>query len=307
MGEVDEKQLKESIASIMKDKAQRDSLAEMIVEYVQPEHIATDFVSMLLDTRNLKPGDLLVKKIRRNNAKVHTLVPGAIHLKEEITVQDRINWVLDGIQIGVTANLWELQSGQIGTVDEIRTELMAKIRDFYINKVFTALSTIWTASNTPDNYTSVGGNITATALKNAINKVNLNTPGGARAIVGTRSTLTPITEFGAFWNDGTNNFAVPSRIEEVARTGFLGSYMGVPLVVLPQQYDAPDTHTKLLPEDKILVIGQKVGEFITYGTPQSQQWDEMRTIPPYWNLDIYQQFGLIIDNADGIFVLDDIS
>ena len=79
------KEVKEAIASLMKDKNQRDALAEMIVEYVQPNHITTDFVGMLLNTRNLKPGDSLVKKLRKG-IDVRTLVPGSIPLASEINM-----------------------------------------------------------------------------------------------------------------------------------------------------------------------------------------------------------------------------
>jgi len=47
----DELKVKEAIASLMSDKNRRDELAEMITEYVQPNHITTDFVGMLLNTR----------------------------------------------------------------------------------------------------------------------------------------------------------------------------------------------------------------------------------------------------------------
>ena len=48
------------------------------------------------------------------------------------------------------------------------------LRDSFQNKVFTALTTAWTAINTPDNFTSVGGAITATVLEDAIDQINQN-------------------------------------------------------------------------------------------------------------------------------------
>ena len=51
---------------------------------------------MLLNTRSLKPGDSLVKKLRKG-IEVRTLVPGSIHLASEVTVSERVNYVLDGI------------------------------------------------------------------------------------------------------------------------------------------------------------------------------------------------------------------
>lgn len=98
---MDELKLKEAFASLVKE-GKREALAQLIVEYVEPQHIATDFIGMLMNTRNLKPGDALVKKVRKG-IKVRTLVPGAIHLASEVTVSDRINYVLDGADVKVTA------------------------------------------------------------------------------------------------------------------------------------------------------------------------------------------------------------
>lgn len=294
----------EQLASMMKDPAQHDALAELIVEFVQPNHLTNLFVSQLLDTRALKPGDSLVKKIRKG-IEVRTLVPGAVHLASEITLNERINWILDGADVKVTYNAWELEYGEIGTVQSIRAEMAAKLRDFYFNKVFTALSTVWSAGNTPNNFTAVGGSITATALENAIDRIN-QTTSGVKAVVGVRSAMTPITKFGAFWNDGAGSptvWGVDSQIEKVMQTGLLGRYYGAPLIVVDQVWDNPDDYNALLPTDKILVIGEKVGEFITYGNEFSKQWVDMNPTPPQWYLELYQQFGMIIDNAQGIYVL----
>jgi hypothetical protein len=70
---MDEKELKEAVAELAKDKNQREALAEMITEWLGVNHIATDFVGMLLNARRLNPGDSLVKKVRKG-LKVRTLV-----------------------------------------------------------------------------------------------------------------------------------------------------------------------------------------------------------------------------------------
>jgi len=298
---MDEKLLRESIASLMKDKGQREKLAQLLVEYVQPHHLTVDFVSMLLNSRALQPGDALVKKIRKG-IKVRTLVPGSIHLKSELTVSERMNYILDGAIVGVQANQWELDSGELGTVASIRTEMQAKLRDYYLAKVFSMLSTIWTVGNTPDNYVEGGATITTTVLEAAINRINA-VGGGVKAVIGARSVMTPITKFAAFWSDGSNVGYVPERIQEIMATGSLGNYYGARLIALDQEYDNPDDNNALIPTDKILVIGNKVGEFITYGGVMSKEWTDMRPTPPYWNLELYQQFGLIVDNAEGIYVI----
>lgn len=307
---MEDKQLKEAIASLAKDKGQRDALAQMFVEFVQPNHIAVDFVGMLLNSRSLKEGDSLVKKLR-TGLEVKTLVPGSIHLKGEITVQERANYMLDGADIGVTYNEWELDSGEIGTVEEIRAEMLAKLRDYYQNKVFTALTQIWTAVNTPSNFVNVGGALTDTVLKAAIDYIN-QTTSGVKAVVGTRAALTPVTEFGAFWkNDfsavSPTTVGIDSQLQTVMQQGWLGTFYGAPLVALSQSWDNPVDHVALLPEDKILVIGENVGEFITYGDVKYKEWSDQRPTPPQWNLEFYQRFGLMIWRAEGLYVIGGLS
>jgi hypothetical protein len=305
----DEKQVQEAIAALIKDRSQRDALADIIVEYVQPNHLTGEFVQGLLNTRTLKPGDSLVKKVRKG-IRVRTLVPGAIHLAQEITVSERMNYILDGADVKVTYNEWEMESGEIGTVQSIRAEMAAKLRDFYFNKIFTALSTIWSVANTPLNYTSVGGTVTTAALENAINRINQTTT-GAKVIVGAKSVVTPITKFGAFWNNGALPFGTTgvsqTRLDEVLNTGKLGNFYGVNILAVDQIYDNPEDYNALIPTDKILIIGENVGEFITYGEVKTKQWSDMNPTPPQWMLELYQQFGMIIDNAQGIYVLDNVT
>ena len=302
---MDEKTLKEAFASLVK-KGDMSAISALLVEYIQPQHLTVDVIGLLLNSRSMSEGDALVKKVRKG-IKVRTLVPGRIHLASELTVSDRINFSLDGADVKVTANAWELESGEIGTVESIKSEMEAKLRDYYMNKVFTALSTIWTAVNTPNNYTSVGGALTATALKNAIDRIN-QTTSGVKAVVGTRAALTPITTFGAGWTDGTSiSHAVPENISEIMRTGFLGRWYGAPIIALQQEYDNPEDYNALLPTDKVLVLGENVGEFITYGEVKSKDYTDMRPTPPQQYFEIYQKFGMIIDRADGVFVLGNIS
>lgn len=53
---MDEKQLQVALASYMKDDTKRNALAELIIEWVEPQHISTDFIGLLLNTRSLNPG-----------------------------------------------------------------------------------------------------------------------------------------------------------------------------------------------------------------------------------------------------------
>jgi hypothetical protein len=294
---------KEAIAAVLKDN-NREALAEFLQEFIPAGHITLDYISLLLNTRALKPGDALVKKIRKG-IKVRTLVPGSIHLASEVTVKDRINYSLDGIDVKVMFNKWELDKGEIGTVESIRTEMQAKLRDHLLNRVLTALATVWTAGNTPDNYATHATAVDATTLKDMIDQIN-QYGGGAKTIIGTRKAVTPITEFAAFWADtATSTTGVSQNVlDEFLKTGKVGSYMGVPIIAVDQVFDNPEDYNALIPDKYVLVIGNKVGDFITYGNPEWKVWDDMRPTPPYTYIESWQQFGMIIDNALGIGVIE---
>jgi hypothetical protein len=303
----DKQKYAQAFASLVQND--REALAAMIVEYLDPNHITVDYVSMLLDSRSLRPGDQLIKKVRKG-IEVRTLVPGAIHLASEVTLVDRANYHLSGIDVKVHINEWELESGELGSLDTIEAEMRAKISDYYINLVLTALSNLWDATNTPNNWVSAGGSITATLLENAIDEVNYRV-GSVRAVVGTRKALTPITKFANYvpYNPSPTSWGVPvpSAIEEIRRTGFVGTYYGARIIALDQIWDNPDDYNALLPEDKVLVIGNNVGDFITYGDVKMKQWTDMEPTPPVFKLELYQQYGMIIDRQLGVYVIDNIS
>ena len=125
-----------------------------------------------------------------------------------------------------------------------------------------------------------------------------------KAVIGTRAALTPITTFGAGYVDGTSvSQIVSDNIREIMATGWLGKYYGAPIVAIEQQYDNPEDYNALIPSDKVLVIGNNVGDFITYGDVKTKQWNDMSVTPPQWYLELYQQYGLILDKVEGIFVL----
>jgi hypothetical protein len=299
---MEDKEFKEAVAGVMKDKNQREALAQLIIEYIQPNHLSGEIIGALLPTRAMSLGDQLVKRVRRG-IEVRTWVPGSMSLKSEVTLTDRINWNLDSAIVSVMANEWELAAGEIGTIADMKREASLKLRDYYFTKMFTALSTIWNSVNTPLNYTDCGGNITQVALENMIQRINNTTP-GAKAIVGVRSALTPLTKFAPFYPGSVAN-TVPSQtmLDEVLRTGWIGQYMGVPVVAVNQLYDNLEDYNAMLPTDRILIVGETVGEFITYGPERSKEYVDNVPTPPYWNLDIIQQFGMIIDNVNGIGVL----
>jgi len=306
---MDEQKFKEAIAQIA--KTDKRALAELIVEYVDPKHVTQDIVGMFLNTRTLNPGDALVKKVRRG-IEIRQLVPGQDTLASQITVKEVVTYNLDTAYAEVAHNEWEVESGEIGTVDEIRREMMAKLSDFYVVKVMNALYTLATLDTASgvgaSNFWYVSGGITRSILEDAIDSI-ADIAGNIRAVVGRRTALAPITKFAGYRvaagaTETTAPVApVPSALEEIRRTGWFGMYYGANFISLEQVYDNPYDRNGLIKDNLIVVIGDNCGEFITYGDVREDQWTDMVTAPPTWHIRIYQQFGLLFDRMENVGIL----
>jgi hypothetical protein len=295
-----EDEIRQAVAEVAKS-GNRQALAEIITEWLQPQHLSMELMGRFLDTKSLKPGDSQLFKVRKG-LHVRTLVPGQIPLRDEITVSERMAYMFDTADIAVNANEMEIQSGELGTIADIKTEMGQKFVDYYVGKLFTALSTVWTAATTSTNFADCSGDLNATSLKAMIDTIN-QTTGGAKLIVGSRVALTPITTFGSFWTDGTTHAWNNVVLEEIMRTGWLGNYYGVPVLAIEQLHDNFEDWNTLIPEDKVVVIGNKVGQFVTYGPMNTKEYTDMKPTPPVWNYELWQQFSVVILNAMGIGVL----
>lgn len=244
----------------------------------------------------------------RRGIEVRQLVPGQTSLASQLTVKEVVNYNLDGAYAEVSQNEWEIESGELGTVDTIRREMMAKLSDFYVTKVLNAMYTLATV-NDSNNFYYVTGPITRTIVEDAIDYI-ADTAGAVRAIVGRRTALAPITKFAGYRLPTATEMAsptaaipVPSALEEIRRTGWFGVYYGANFIALEQVYDNPYDRTPLIKDNMVVVVGDNCGEFITYGDVREDQWTDQSTVPPTWHIRIYQQFGLLFDRVENVAII----
>lgn len=304
----------------------RRAFAEIITEYVDPVYLTTDIMGQFMGTRTLNPGDTLVKRFK-GKYHVQQIAPGQITLGEQITIRDKaVSYNLDILSAKALYNELELRHGGPDfTPEQIRTDVRAALNEELVMRTWNALANIWTSGNaaaltipgaTYSNFIDASGALTAAALDNAIDHTNY-WAGSVRAIIGTESALAPLSTFGQYQLIGglvtydggnyvTQNGTAPGTIQNVSPYGngpkAVESYRGVSNIVrLKQIFDRSEfPPTAILPNDFVLVVGDNVGEFITFGGPETKEWTDMEPTPPNWTFEIYQQFGMMIYNARGI-------
>jgi hypothetical protein len=304
-------------------RTDRKALAEVITEYVDPVYLSMDLLGNFMGTREMKFGDILVKRFK-GKYHVQQIVPGQITLGEQITVRDKaVSRNLDILSAKAEYNVLELEhGGPAFTPEQVRADVQAALREKLLMRTWNALGNIWKTANASaltitgsgySNYQDAAGPLTASILDAAIDHVNYWS-GSVRAIIGTEAALAPLSEFGQYVlisgsnsdNYVTTNGQPAGTFQRVSPYGSgpkgVESYRGVSNIVrIPQIFDNSEyPPVPLLPTDFVLVVGENVGEFITYGDAQTKEYVDNRPTPPYWNYETWIQFGMMIWNARGI-------
>lgn len=304
-------------------KTDRRAFAEVITEYVDPVYLSLDLLGNFMGTREMNFGEILVKRFK-GKYNVQQIVPGQITLGQQITVRDKaVSMNLDILAAKAEYNELELQhGGPQFTPEQVRADVQAALREKLLMRTWNALGNIWTSGNASaltisgsanSNYLAAGGPLTSTLLDTAIDHVNYWS-GSVRVIIGTEAALAPLSEFGQYTlisgsnsdNYVTTNGQPAGTFQRVSPYGNgpkgVETYRGVSNIVrIPQIFDNSEyPPVPQLPTDFVLVVGEDVGEFITYGGPQFKEFVDNRPTPPYWNYETWIQFGMMIWNARGI-------
>lgn len=314
---------RKALAELAEKPETRKALAEVLTEYVDPVYLTLDLMGQFMGTREMKFGDIAVKRFK-GKYHVQQIVPGQITLGEQITVRDKAHsYNLDILSAKALYNELELRHGGTQfTPEQVRADVRAAIEEKLVMRTWNALANIWSTGNSSaltisgaanSNWINASGALTSTALDAAIDHVNYWS-GSVRAIIGTEAALAPLTTFGQYKliGGGTEQHYVTldgrpaNTLQNVSPYGNgnkgVESYRGVSNIVrLKQIYDQSEyPDVPLLPNDFVLVVGENVGEFITYGDFQTKEWTDMEPTPPNWTYETWVQFGMMIYNARGI-------
>lgn len=301
-------------------RTDRKAFAEVITEYVDPVFLTLDIAGTFMNTREMQFGDILVKRFK-GKYHVQQIVPGQITLGEQIQVRDKaMSYNLDILSAKASYNELELQhGGPQFTPETVRSDVQKALQERVLMRTWNALANVWTSANSSaltipgaaySNFIDAGGPLTSTALDHAIDHVNYWS-GSVRTIIGTETALAPLSEFGQYKIIGTDNYVVtngqPSgSFQNVSPYGggtkAVETYRGVTNIIrVKQLFDQTEYPPRpLLPDNYVLVIGDNIGEFVTYGGPQTKEYVDNEPTPPYWNYEVYLQFGMMLWNARGL-------
>jgi len=323
---MDREQLKLAVAEKSKTVARagidglRTAYADLVIETVQPNHLSLDLFSSFMPTVQMNPGDAMGRRVRRGRYPIRSMTPGAKHLTDVLSYQEYYTFMFDRLIAGTSHSVWEIQSGEVGTVETMRSELRADLFDDLVSRVFTLLTTAWNSTDTPNNYLdSSSGGLTQVGLE-AMMETILNYSGQVKAIIGSRQALLPLYKFAQFKEfvlTGTvtdRGFAVTPAFTEMLGANKISSYLGVPVIEIPQVYrDRLDANAssmswrgvgqRMIPTDKVVVIGGDAGKIALMGGFEYQDYTDPTTQPAKYVLHGWQAYGMVIDDIQQIGVI----
>jgi hypothetical protein len=311
MTQMNETELRRAVAEAAKNvgsEAGRSALAEIIVKTIEPNFLTLDLFRSFMPVRQLNPGDNVMHKVRKGKYPVRSMVPGSMHLVDTVVRQDKSAFMFDQIITGTQASLWELQSGDLGTVAEMRREFARTLEEAVANRVFNLLTTVWSTATTPNYFTDASSTgVTRTVLDNAVEEV-LETSPSVRAIIGTRKALNPIYDFATSVpvNVQTGGTAIPTpQFTDYFTRNLITTYKGIPVVEIRQQFEntLPDIRAEQIRNDTIVVIGEDAGTIALMGGVEYQDYTDYRTQPANYVLHAWQQYALLVDAVDRIHVI----
>lgn len=301
----------------------KNAFAETITEYVDPVYLTLDLASTFMPTTEFEFGQM-PRRVFKGKYHVQQIVPGQITLSDQITVRDQtVSYNIDILSAKAGYNTLETaHGGPAYSPETVRSDVRKALAEKILLRGWNALANIWTSANASaltipgaanSNFLDASsGPLTSSLLDAAIDHTNYWS-GGVRAIIGTEVALAPLTTFGQYRlisGLNTDNFVTlqgpAGTLQNVSPYGSgskgVESYRGVSNIVrVPQIFDETVFPKRpLLPNDYVLVVGEDIGRFVTYGGPQFKEYIDNEPTPPYWNYETWVQFGMMIWNAMGV-------
>ena len=242
-----------------------------------------------------------------------TMVHRTTHLADPVyPPRQTVNYALDQIITKLRINRIELDNAELGTLQDFTADMRASMIEEIIRRVYILVGQVWDGTTSRSNFhdaTSTG--LTTTIMDNMIESVTARA-GDVTAIVASRPALLPLYAAGGIVEitpsvAQNTNGVIPliDIVSEWRRTGRLSTYRGIPIVELPTvwRHTYNEYDRQLVDHSRVLVIGRDSGEVITYNGVETQESWDYTTEPADYVLAMWQEYGLMIDNVEGIGVI----
>lgn len=267
------------------DPEARRALALVVLQFVEEDIMREDLESLLVDVTTFNIGET-PQWVTHKGLKAYVHEPGSVSPRSTIT-QKVLTVPTEQVSVHPEFELNQLRAGRYGTIADIRAMAVNELLGRKYSIIWSTL--IGSIASTDSNYGTFASGDTAatkkTALDAALDYVEDESPGGAKAIVGRRTALG--------WISDVDGYSERNK-ELIENNGVLGTYRGVPIVRLHQYSDGYGN--KRITDDEIIVVGtgsSKLGR-----NQDLEVLDDINIDDKMWHMRLDEQYGVVVHYAD---------
>lgn len=284
------KKASEAQKSLFTSSDGRAELAELIRVYNEDHWNKHDITPLVFDKKTFKYGERPLFKTHKKGIVAYrtarnSLVPTSHNYEVEFEM------TFDTLGVHVECSQLELKTGRLSSLADLIRGSQEAIETKRIEMVWETLAQTYNATSNKDNYIKTN-TVNKVALDAAINQVRRKV-GGRQTLMGDYMLMTEIEEFPEFKS-------LEEVYKEIRDYGVLGTYRACKVVYLPEIIN-PVSKKSIVPTDKIMVLGQKIGYSATLGESRA---DQKRNFEDQtWEYRFEKDFGNVVTRPEGMAVV----
>ena len=285
------KQVEQMIHSMASTEDGRTEIAELIGIYLQNTMPFVDIAPFITDNRHFNYGERPEFRLKKKGIKAYWIAPNSSTPKSR-NYQETLGMDFETVSVRPECLLDELKSGRLGTLQDIMRDAQEALRIAICEKVYTILSQVYNEQNNAEYTTVMTQKLAKESLEEVIDKVVYRT-GNRAVIIGDQMLTNQIMGFDGF---------TPEAQEEIRKTGSIGYFRGARIIGTPKMIDEANNNKVVVPNNRLFVVGDKIGYSATYGDNKTGQETSIEDWS--WNARIDTEYGLAVTKPEGIHVID---
>lgn len=269
----------------------RNELAEIVTIAIEDSFNKFDITPMIFDTKAFKYGDKPVFKTHKKGIKAYWTAPNS-YVPKSRNYDTEILMEFEALGVRPEALLSELKTGRLESLATLIADGRDAIEIALYEKIWRVLAQAYNATTNDKNFVSTN-TISKQVMDTAVNTVRKKV-GGQPVIIGDYDLCTQL--------EGLEGYSDNETVQnEIRNRGYLGKYRGCPIIYLPEILD-PVTMQSIVPTDKLMVVGRKIGCSATYGEVDFMQ--EVNIDDKSWNCRIDKENGMVVTKPEGMYVIE---
>ena len=284
------KKAEKALSNMYRTSDGQIDISEIITQYLEDNFNKNDITQLVFDMKHFKLGQRPLFKTHKKGIVAYKTAPDSLVPMSQ-NYETEVEMSFYNLGVHPTCLKRDLKTGRVDSFATLIKDAMEAVDIKRIEMVWELLAQVYNATSNKENYFKTN-TVNKTSLDGAINRVRKKV-GGRPTIMGDYDLMTEIEKFEEFKG-------LEEVYKEIKNYGLLGTYRACKMVYMPEILN-PVTQESIVPTDKIMVVGQKIGYAATLGdaeTDHRNNFDDKS-----WEYRYDKQIGHVVTKPEGLAVV----